>query len=40
MLVKMEALLASAVAQCPGGAVTNCAVIDVIESGAGRSPLG
>ena len=33
MLVKMEALLASAVAQCPGGAVQNCAVIDVIESG-------
>ena len=35
MLVKMEALLASAVAQCPGGAVQNCAVIDVIESGCG-----
>ena len=37
LLSKMEGLLAAAVAQCPGGAVTNCAVIDVIESGCGTT---
>ena len=36
-LVKMEALLASAVSQCPGGPVQNCAVIDVIESGCWKT---